>query len=157
MTYVTWATCTRGEKSSEISELYKAAYYSAKWESVCLPWQPASVLQPLENTGPFIKGIISRSSVVTPALWGRDTAPWVWGSFWGTGKVQQAKPCHDTWGLQVWTSISRGAATSWVPVVFPWCSYIYVCDNDKSFGPLLIRLHAAKSCRAGTVSLLGAG
>lgn len=141
MTYVTWATCARGEKSSEISELYKAAYYSAKWESVCLPWQPASISQPLENTGPFIKGIISRSSAVTPALWGRDMALWVWGSFLGTGGCQKVKNPARVPEVQVWASISRGAATSWVPVVFPskmWCDYVYVCDNDEPFGPLLI-------------------
>jgi len=57
-----------GEKSSEISELYKAVYYSSKWESVCLPWQPASILLPLENTGPFIKGIITANSALTLGL-----------------------------------------------------------------------------------------
>lgn len=46
-----------------------------------------------------------------------------------------------------------------MPVVFPskvWCSYIYVCDNDEMFGLLSIRLHT-ESCRAGTVTPLGAG
>lgn len=131
---------------------------------MCLPWQPASILQPLENTGPFIKGIITkqRGDPGSAGAGTRRARGGLLGRVGATGGnlLWHQDTCPAACGVLVWTSISRGAATSWVPVVFPsktWCSYTDMRNNDKSFGPLLIRLHAAESCRAGTVSPLGAG